>query len=280
MDEVSQEPGRDFRVPPGWRRWVTVVGVGGLVAAVVVFGPFRVGGHAAGGAARVPVATASPGPAGPPGPPGSQGSQAVIFATAGASWGSAELVVAPPLPGPAVAYRTGAPGTVLLSCGSAIPGQQGGDWQRWSLHVGPLWFPLSQAMGYVRAGLPPRTNRAPAGSAASTAVQMIVLVAGDSRVVLKPAAGTAAYFRFLIGVGNGVAHPLPPGATGYTFAACPGSTGAMTEFLIGFSIQPGRMVPVQVQTSGSARPVWLTFSAPTGQLFVSTSVGGTVGTGG
>jgi hypothetical protein len=163
---------------------------------------------------------------------------------------------------------------VLLSCRSSA-GQEGGDWRQSSLHVGPLWFPLSDYLGYVRVGLPAGGSRAvPTRSAASTVTPVVVEVAAGSRVVLKPAAGTAAYFRFLTvptSLGDSVANQLPAGATGYTFGPCPGSHGAMTAFLIAFSIQPGRTVPVQVWTSPSARPVWLTFTAPTGQLSVNVS---------
>jgi hypothetical protein len=129
----------------------------------------------------------------------------------------------------------------------------------------------------VRYGLPGRANRAlPAPSGAGTVVQIVVDVAAGSRIVLKPAQGTAAYFQFLSGIGNGIVYRLPAGATGYTLAACPagspGATGAMTEFLLAFDTQPGRMVPVEVRTSPSARPAWLTFTAPTAQLSVSTGV--------
>jgi hypothetical protein len=253
MDEISHEPRGNFRlppVPPGrWRIALAAcaIGVTCVVTVLAVVLPNHAGGPRA---ARVTVPT-----------PGS--------APAPASSGGPGVAVGPPPPGssPGPAGAPGAPGTVLLSCGSATWGQLDPDWREWSVHVGPLWFADSQQSGYVRYGRPASTGRVrPAGSVASTIAVMIVEVAAGSRVVLKPAAGAGAYFHFVTGFGPGTAYPLPPGATGFTFAPCPasvsGPNGELTDYLIGFSIELGRMAPVEVWTSPSARPVWLTFTAP------------------
>jgi hypothetical protein len=63
MDEISQEPKHEFRVPPGPRRWLAVAGSVGLVAAISVFGINRLGGQHDGSAPGVPAPTTSPAPA-------------------------------------------------------------------------------------------------------------------------------------------------------------------------------------------------------------------------
>jgi hypothetical protein len=167
---------------------------------------------------------------------------------------------------------TGAPGTFLLTCGSANWNQLNPDWRSSSLRVGPLWFVDSGQSGYVRDGGSPDTAGPVAGNAEpSTDAVMLLEVAAGSTVVMKAASGTQSYFRFLGGFGAGTAYPLPAplpaGDTGYTFVACPrqhvGLNGRVTDFILGFSIDAGRTAPVEVWTSGSPRPVWVTFAAPT-----------------
>ena len=273
-DEISQEPKRDFRLPPGGRRWLTIAGVAGLVAAVAVFGPFRFGGRPSGGAAPAPTPTASQGVTATP------GAQGGILSITGPPPVGTNFLGAPPTPGSsAVVFQQGANGTVVLSCGSTLPAELSQGWQRSSLHVGPLWFAFSDNLGYVRKGLPPRAPpAAPVHAETSMIAEMFVEVARNSSVTLKPAAGTASYFHFLAGSSDGAVNSLPPGATGLTLTSCPagspGSNGSMTGFLLGFSTQSGRMAPVQVWTSKSARPVWLTFTAP-----AALSVGASVSAG-
>jgi hypothetical protein len=171
---------------------------------------------------------------------------------------------------------TSAPGTFLLTCASANWNQLNPDWRSSSLRVGPLWFVDSSQSGYVRDGDSPDTAGAVTGSAEpAIGVAMLLEVAAGSTVVMKPASGTQSYFRFFTGFGAGTAYPLPaplpPGDTGYTFAACPrqhvGPNGRVTDFLLGFSIDAGRTAPVEVWTSASSRPVWVTFAAPAGTPF-------------
>jgi hypothetical protein len=163
---------------------------------------------------------------------------------------------------------TGAPGTFLLTCDSADWNQLNPGWRSSSLRLGPLWFADSSQSGYVRDDGSPDTAGAVTGNAEpSTDTAMPLEVAAGSTVVMKAASGTQPYFRFLSGFGAGTAYPLPSGDTGYTFVACPrqhvGPNGRVTDFLLGFSIGAGRTVPVEVWTSASPRPVWVTFTAPT-----------------
>jgi hypothetical protein len=166
-----------------------------------------------------------------------------------------------------------APDTFLLTCDSATWEQLNPDWRSSSLRVGPLWFVDSSQSGYVRDGGSPDTAGTVTGSAKpSIDIVMPVEVAAGSTVVMKAAPGTQSYFHFLSGFSAGIAYPqsspLPSGDTGYTFVACPrqhaGPNGRVTDFLFGFSIGAGRTAPVEIWTSASSRPVWVTFAAPAG----------------
>ncbi len=87
---------------------------------------------------------------------------------------------------------------------------------------------------------------------------MIVEVTDGSTVVMQAAAGAQRYFRFLDGFDPG-GNPLPDGDTGFTFSSCrrgdEADNGLVTDFYLGFSIEAGRMAPVEVRTSSSARPI-------------------------
>jgi hypothetical protein len=230
LDEISHGPKRHFRLPPG--RWLLAAVTAGIVAAAAALVASGVVGHRG----------ASP-------------------------------------------RRTGAPGTFLLGCDSADWNQLNPDWRSSSLRVGPLWFVDSSQSGYVRSGGSPGTAAPSPGAAApspgarsalagdggpSTDAVMLLEVAAGSTVVMKAASGTRSYFRFLSGFGPGTAYPLPPGDTGFTFVACPrqhaGPNGRVTDFMLGFSIGTGRTAPVEIWTSASSRPAWVTFAAPAGAL--------------
>lgn len=224
MDEISHGPERDFRLPSG--RWLLPAAAAGVLAVAAALAVAVIGGH--------------------------QGAR-------------------PPRP-------AGAPGTFLLTCDSANWNQLNPDWRSWSLRVGPLWFVNSGQSGYVRSGGSPATaGRDTAGTVTGSAgsgtdAVMLLEIAAGSTVVMKAAPGTQSYFRFLSSFGAGTAYPLPSGLpsgdTGYTFVACPrkhvGPNGRLTDFLLGFSIDAGRTAPVEIWTSASSRPVWVTFAAPAG----------------
>jgi hypothetical protein len=127
----------------------------------------------------------------------------------------------------------------------------------------------SKQTGYVISG----RHKSPAyvaadGDSLSTNAVMILQVASRSAVVLKPAPGTQTYIQFASGFTDGGIRWLPAGDTGFTFAPCPadapGPGRTVATFYLAFSIQVDRTVPVEVLTSPSARPVWLTFMAPAG----------------
>jgi len=83
--------------------------------------------------------------------------------------------------------------------------------------------------------------------------------------VMRAAAVTRPAFQFLGSPDPAGGFRGLGGARGYTFVPCPAadSGGGMTGFYdLGFSIVPGRTAAAEVWTSPSARPVWLTFSAP------------------
>ena len=166
-------------------------------------------------------------------------------------------------PGPS---STAAPGTLLLTCDSAVLGQLGPDWRAGSLRAGPLWFVDGRQLGYVHYGGWPGADRAMRRQGKFRIVVMIVEVATGSTVVMKPAATTRSYFRFVDGFGPGSGYQLPAGDTGFTFAACPRGTsvpnGRVTDFYLGYSIKTGRAALVEVRSSAMPHPIQVIFTCP------------------
>lgn len=158
-------------------------------------------------------------------------------------------------------------GTVLLTCDSVVSSRHP-NWQVGSLRVGRLWLVGGRQEGYVRLG---RTRQAKGGpSGVSLYVQMLVHVDPGSAVVMRAAAGTRPYFEFLNSPATTGDYQGPDGGAGYTFLPCPvagpASGDGVTDFYdVGFSVVAGHTAAVEVWTSPSARPVWLTFSAPARQ---------------
>lgn len=226
MDEISQGPKREFRLPSG--RWLVIV-----VAVAVTAGLLA--------AAMLLVVT---------------GGGGRHVATPGAT---IALPAAAPSP-------TAAPGTMLLTCGSATWGSLGPNWRSGSLRAGALWFVAGRQLGYVHPGGSLGADRTSQRPGRLHLVVMIVEVKFGSTVVLKPAPGSRSYFRFWDGFRPGGGNPLPAGDTGFTFDSCPrgstGPNGPVTDFYLGFSIQAGRAVPADTWTSGGSRPIRLLFTAP------------------
>jgi hypothetical protein len=166
-------------------------------------------------------------------------------------------------PGPS---STAAPGTLLLTCDSAVLGQLGPDWRAGSLRAGPLWFVDGRQLGYVHYGGWPGADRAMRRQGKFRFVVMIVEVATGSTVVMKPAATARSYFRFVDGFGPGSGYQLPTGDTGFTFAACPRGTsvpnGRVTDFYLGYSIKTGRAALVEVRSSAMPHPIQVIFTCP------------------
>jgi hypothetical protein len=166
-------------------------------------------------------------------------------------------------PGPS---PTAAPGTVLLTCDSANPGQLEPDWRAGSLRAGPLWFVGGGQLGYVHYGGWPGADRAVHRQGKFRFVVMIVEVTTGSTVVMKPADAARSYFRFVDGFGPGSGYQLPAGDTGFTFAACPrgtpGLNGQVTDFYLGYSIETGRAALVEVHPSAMPNPIQVIFTCP------------------
>jgi hypothetical protein len=223
LDEISQGPRRDPRLPSG--RWLAAVAAVALIAVITTLVLSEGGRRHAVSPPGGPTASAAPGP--------------------------------PP---------TAAPGTVLLTCDSANPGQLGPDWRAGSLRAGPLWFVDGRQLGYVHYDGLPGADRAAHRQGKFRFVVMIVEVTTGSTVVMKPAAGARSYFRFVDGFGPGSGNQLPAGDTGFTFAACPrgtpGPNGQVTDFYLGYSIEPGRAALVELRPSAMPHPIQVIFTCP------------------
>jgi hypothetical protein len=223
LDEISHGPRRDPRLPSG--RWLAGVAAVALIAVITTL-VLSEGGR------RHAVL--------PPGGP-----------------------TALAIPGPS---PTAAPGTVLLTCDSANPGQLAPDWRAGSLRAGPLWFVDGRQLGYVHFDGWPGADRAVPRQGNFRFVVMIVEVTTGSTVVMKPAAAARSYFRFVDGFGPGSGNQLPAGDTGFTFAACPrgtpGPNGQVTDFYLGYSIEPGRAALVEVHPSAMPHSVQVIFTCP------------------
>jgi hypothetical protein len=263
-DEISQGPEREFRLPPKGRRFLIAAGLAGLVAACAVFAVTRGGAHhaSANGAATVPALTVTV-------TPHPMLSIRNVLPDNSSAVGSGGLFVfmpdtpvpvTPIAPAPVVA----APGTVLVTCDTAFVGAPDPGWRAGSLRVGSLWLVGARQSGYARLGRARQPGRAAAtNSAPPRPSLMLVYVDAGSAVVMKPAAGSRSYFQFSDDPGGG-SHQLL-GDKGFTLVPCsataPGG-GRLTEiYYLGYSIASGHTASVEVLTSPSARPVWLTFTA-------------------
>jgi hypothetical protein len=173
-----------------------------------------------------------------------------------------QAALAAPAPPPPSAV----PGTVLLTCDSAVPGQLGLNWRAMSLRAGPVWFVDGRQLGYVHEdGRYAATTAAPVHGKSGFAV-MIVEVTTGSTAVLKPAAAAQSYFHFVDGYSPAGYDQLPGGDTGFTLAACArgtsGFNGAVTDFYLGFSIETGRAAPVDVRSPAMSHPIHVIFTCP------------------
>lgn len=222
VDEISQGPKRDFRLPG---RWLVAAAAVGLVAVTMALILTRGGsGH---------HAIASP-------------SRSAVPSVSGPS-------------------PTAAPGTVLVGCAAAVPGQLPPDWRAWSLQAGPLWFVDELQSGYLHSG-GPHGLRVIARHGIPHLIVMVVEVEPGSVVVMKPAASSRPYFRFVNGFHQGGGNELPTGDSGFTLVSCPpghpGPNGQVTYFDLGFWIQTGHAAAVDIWPSASSRPIQVTFTCP------------------
>lgn len=181
--------------------------------------------------------------------------------------------VVPPPGGPTVAAAaapapspSAVPGTVLLACDSATPGQLEPNWRAGSLRAGPVWFVGGRQFGYVHEDGWQASSSAMPVPGRSQLTVMIAEVAAGTTVVLKPEAAARRYFHFVDGFTPGGYDQLPARDTGLTLAACPrdteGLNGAVTDFYLGFLIEPGRAARVDVQSPAMPHPMRVIFTCP------------------
>jgi hypothetical protein len=227
LDVISQGPKREPRLPA--RRWLAVPAAIGLIAGVIALALTGGGKHA--GSRSAPPATPAT---------------------------TAPAPLAAPLPHPAAA-----PGTVLLGCDSATPGQLAPDWRTASLRAGPVWFVDGRQIGYVHENA--WHSATAAGHGTLQFVVMIVEVTTGATAVIKPEAAATRHFHFVAGY-SPAGSQLPAGDTGFTLAGCPpgslGPNGAVTDFYLGFATEPGWAAPVDVSSPGMPRPIRLIFTCP------------------
>ena len=219
---IGQGPKRDFRLPPG--RWIAVLAAMGLIAAVIAL-------VLTGGGNRAVPPTGRP------------------------------SALAAPAPSPSAV-----PGTILLTCDAANPGQLDPNWRAASLRAGPVWFVDGRQLGYVHEDGWQAAAPAVPAHARFQFVVMIVEVTTGSTAIIKPEAAAGRYFHFVDGYSEAGYDQLPAGDTGFTLAACPpgtpGFNGAVTDFYLGFSIQPGRAAPVDVRSPAMAHPIRVILTCP------------------
>lgn len=254
MDEISQGPERDPRLSQKTRRWLTAVAVAGLVAVAATVMLTRAGARQGAAAPRASATTATPAepvaqPTAFPGPrtthmpdlrivglPGSQ----VVFAA------SSQVVMT----------QAGQPAVVgpvtMLTCQPATRGRPGPNWRAGSLHVGPLWLVAGRQQGYVRLG----GGVVPGGAAPghlTAVVPMLIYADAGSGALLHLAPGSRPYFQFVDGAGQ------PLAGDTVILGPCQDGNGL---YHLGFRIAAGHSASVEAWTVPSARPVWLTFTAP------------------
>lgn len=275
MDVIGQGPERDPMPARKPSRRLTWAAVAVLVVLAAAFAVTR--GHRGAAPPWAVGVTASPGARAVPGVPSSRPLPPImavpsVSAVRGAYGSSLVLTVPFSAQGAVCGQVIAAPDTALLTCDSAIWAQPELDWRSGSLRVGPLWLIGGRRLGYARLG---RADQALQGAGTSAAhrgpgrdVEMLVHVDSGPIVVMRAAPGTTPYFEFLNSPASTGDYQGLDGGRGYTFVPCPAgesAPGGGTDFYdVGFSIVPGHTASVEVWTAKSARPVWITFTAPAG----------------
>jgi hypothetical protein len=148
------------------------------------------------------------------------------------------------------------PGTVLQNCGDQIAGGYSTNWERQSIHVGPLWFVDAHPLQASRNGSSPL----PFGNLPVNEI--------DNNYAWVKVVGPARnYFRFLANTdfkADG-SYTLSDGQLGITFAACPDGRElgtyypGITQFWLGFVIaKVPACLTLDIWTRTSKRPTRLT----------------------
>lgn len=255
MDEIRQGPRDDCRSYPKPPRWVTAAAVAVVVAVATVLAVTR-GGEQHQAAAAPPSLARSASPAVsaagrvvPMPMPLPVGSGVPIMVIAGWQNASQQEVV-----NAATGQRIGQIGT--LGCQVSVWRKLDPDWRTGSLRAGPLWFVGGRRLGYVHLGRD-ATAAGTADGHATSSRELDVLMHLDpgANAMMRVNAGAAAHFKFL--------DKQFAGDMGLILSACPVSDGVagFTDFYqLQFSIAAGHTASVELWTSTSARPVWVTFS--------------------
>jgi hypothetical protein len=223
LDEISQRPKRDFRLPSG--RWLVLVTVAGLVAALASVA------LADGGGRRGPVRPK----------------------------GTAPLAVRPPsptaAPGTVLLTCDSVNGGPLGSHWRARSLQAGPLWFVYGRQQGYVHYGGWHAAGRV----PLRSGKRYTGviiievTPGSTVV-MKASAAASSYFRFVDGFGSAADNKRAAGEPGFTFVACPRGSGG------PG--GQVTDFYLGFSIEAGRAAPVEVWRSAASRPIRVIFTCP------------------
>lgn len=223
MDEISQEPKRDFWLPS--RRWLTLMTAAGLVAALAAVVLTGGGGHHAAAAPKgtAPLTARAPSPTAAPG---------TVLLTCDSANG-----------GPLGSHWR----AKSLQAGPLwfVYGRQQGYVHHGGWHAGGRVTPRSgkRLAGVMIIGVTPGSTVVM--KATATAWPYFRFVDGFGSVADNKRAAGEPGFTF-------VACPRGSG----------GPSGQVTDFYLGFSIEAGRAAPVEVWPSAVSRPIQVIFTCP------------------
>jgi hypothetical protein len=143
----------------------------------------------------------------------------------------------------------------LRTCADQTPGQYAKNWQRRSIHVGPVWLINARIVGATRD----RTSPLPFG-------ELPVNVRDGAHVRITVTGPARAYFRFLYSAAaTGGSYTLWDGQVSISLTGCRhGQDGGIypgfTQFLGGFVIsRVPACVYLDVWTTARQQPVKITF---------------------
>lgn len=223
MDEISQGPKRDFRLPSA--RWLVLVTVAGLAAAVTTLALTAGGGRHAGVPPKGPTRRAAPAPS----PAAAPGTVLLTCDPAGQSqlasnWRPGSLRAGP-----------------LWFVGGRQQGYvHDGGWQGAGR--------ATQRPGKLRLG-----------------VMMVEVMPGSTVVMKPAAAaGSYFRFADGFGSGAGYKLPAGDTGFTFAACprGLGGPDGQGTYFYLGFSMEAGRSAPVEVWPSARSRPIRVIFTCP------------------
>ncbi len=223
MDETSQSPKRDFRLPPG--RWLVVFAAAGLIAAATTLIMTSGGGPHAAAPPTVSAVSSTPTPT-PAAAPGT-----VLLTCDSANWGG------------------------LPSNWRAESLQAGPLWFVYGRQQGYVHYGGSQSVGRaIRRPGKLRLGVMIVEVASGSTVDMTTATAARSYFRFVDGFGPGVGYKLPAGDTGFTFNSCPRG-----FA---GPNGQVTDFYLGFSIVAGRSAPVEVWPSASARPIRVTFTCP------------------